>query len=546
MFTKLAKLKELRPIPRNKYPFEEAKNLYVSAKSSTTDFCTQILHKLRSIEPTRSTINLRSGFDNYSKYKCVLSWRFFFGNKVIFNSDIRFHITPEGIYWGVNYVRKDQVDITYLKNQAGLNELVIFDKLSKNDVFDSNISGGKCFIGKFFPKNDVINLPEQTILENIEKIHDFYSLSSFHPNYHINPPTPEEPREPEIIEDNRNSKMLYYRKEEVDSLVSSIKSKPFILLAGISGSGKTQLARIIAERFDELCDKDLSKPVFNIITREINGESIQFYSIHKVEESDSDIIAFVPVRPDWTDNKKVWGYLDLLNLTEGEKYRFYATSILKLCLKAKEYQNEKYFIILDEMNLARVEHYMSDILSLMESPNEVVNLHYYDNNEVSAKDDPELDIPSQINWPENVTIIGTVNIDETTYSFSPKVLDRAFVLEFADVDYELVLDEMPESFFKEFVYKVSGILKPINLHFGYRTVIEMWDYWNNDKREDINAKIDFLLMSKILPKIHGTSMELEDPLTELIAFCNDRYPKAKNKLEKMLRRAEATGVTSYF
>ena len=144
---------------------------------------------------------------------------------------------------------------------------------------------------------------------------------------------------------------------------------------------------------------------------------------------------FLSVRPDWRDSKHLLGYYNPLDK------KYYATPLLNLILRAeRDYRERKndalpYFIILDEMNLARVEYYFADLLSVLESgreddgfTREPIRLHNVD--EVER----DQDIPKEIRLPPNIYIIGTVNIDETTYMFSPKVLDRAFVIEFHDVD----------------------------------------------------------------------------------------------------------------
>lgn len=107
-------------------------------------------------------------------------------------------------------------------------------------------------------------------------------------------------------------------------------------------------------------------------------------------------------------------------------------------IDALDNPKEPYFVILDEMNLSKVEMYFSDLLSIMETrtqdneEGETIDLHSQspvysvEGNEISSK----------IHIPRNVFIAGTVNVDETTYMFSPKVLDRANVIEFNEVDLE--------------------------------------------------------------------------------------------------------------
>jgi 5-methylcytosine-specific restriction enzyme B len=349
-----------------------------------------------------------------------------------------------------------------------------------------------------------------------------------------------------------HNEWLYFKTSEVDALVNSIKTKPFVILAGISGTGKTQLARTVA---DELVNNQV------ITWAHEDG----YYRVKMLTNTVEDKISFTPVRPDWTDNKKIWGYLNPLEeIDDGSKRKlFYATDILRLLIRAQSDSENDYFIILDEMNLARVEYYFSDILSLMESSGEEVNLHSEGNNVVDAKD-RETQIKPNITFPKNVKIIGTVNVDETTFAFAPKVLDRAFVLEFLDADYGLLLQSPSDEKVLEFCNKLKRILEPINLHFGYRTVKEMKAFIGNTSNSDPEEHFDFLLKAKVLTKLHGTISDLENPLKELLQLClkpgkkledyqeskekNDeaKYPESAKKIDSMLRRLEGSGFTSFF
>jgi YD repeat-containing protein len=148
---------------------------------------------------------------------------------------------------------------------------------------------------------------------------------------------------------------------------------------------------------------------------------------------------FLSVRPDWRDSKALLGYYN--PLTEG----YESTPLLEFLLQAaRDYEQngsnaQPYFVILDEMNLAHVEYYFADFLSVLESgrddngwTKEALRLHSFSQ---PLHDQDGNEIPSALRLPPNLYIIGTVNIDETTYMFSPKVLDRAFTLEFREVDF---------------------------------------------------------------------------------------------------------------
>ena len=145
----------------------------------------------------------------------------------------------------------------------------------------------------------------------------------------------------------------------------------------------------------------------------------------------------VPVRPDWVDNRGLLGYLNPLT------NEYSTTPFLNLLLRAHAEEERAeaagedphpFFVILDEMNLARVEHYFSDFLSALES-GEAIPL-YEEEAVESGESAAALGVPRELKVPGNVLFTGTVNVDETTYMFSPKVLDRAFTIEFDQVDLE--------------------------------------------------------------------------------------------------------------
>ena len=378
------------------------------------------------------------------------------------------------------------------------------------------------------------------------------------------------------IYDYFESRDFFFPKEIIIRYFLSLKTKPFIILTGISGTGKTKIAQIFA---DYMCQDD-------------------------TPEEREKRIAFVPVRPDWMDNKGLLGYYNLLD----EKY--YATPVLKLLLEAQQNLGKPYFVILDEMNLAKVEQYFSDFLSIMESrtsnkpQGESIELYSARNSET----DVSIPIPSKLYIPSNVYFTGTVNVDESTYMFSPKVLDRANVIEFNDVNLESYSNgfELSEKFVlqnpdirEELLNKnsnlfcsredykqaktimedngttlqeVLNILHPHNLHFGYRVINEISRFIVNTKKtvKDFNLDdvFDMQIIQKILPKFHGSQAKLEEPLRDLLIFCyrnhaaagesfneadidkaiqNDdiKFPRSARKLSRMLRNLKAQGYTSF-
>lgn len=296
-------------------------------------------------------------------------------------------------------------------------------------------------------------------------------------------------------------------------------------------------------------------------------------------EIDDERYKIIPVGANWTENRNILGYYNVLT----KDYQHTQSLDLLLCAKKEENLSKPYFLILDEMNLSHVERYFSDFLSAMES-NKAIPLH-------NANKKYEGNVPKELHIPKNVFIIGTVNVDETTYMFSPKVLDRANVLEFKTFDEISISDYIkkipPTVEFKGDLNYLENVLSDVNLkenilsyiknefnkveykinvdknedngqkiserkqnvldeiintltiinedlkgsgfEFGYRTVNEIlafmyvaWKYeyepseWNNWRRY-----LDAQILQKILPKIHGSQMVLGETLDNLLAYCLD-------------------------
>lgn len=296
---------------------------------------------------------------------------------------------------------------------------------------------------------------------------------------------------------------------------------------------------------------------------------------------------FVPVRPDWRDSKSLLGYFNPLTGS------FESTEFLRFILKAiEEYQEQgeeafPRFIILDEMNLARVEYYFADFLSVLESgrsadgwTKEAIVLHDFRTPVEDADGNP---IPAQIKLPPNLYFAGTVNVDETTYMFSPKVLDRAFTIEFTEVDFakypavestgpldeELdalrqqllndfarggqfaIIDKEAVSQFavrhpeyREHLRTLNTCLQPYDLHFAYRVFDEITAFLANadgspvfDGFAGLDDAFDTAVLMKVLPKLHGPRRKLEKPLQALLAWAlqpdnpDEGWTKLKPRLD---------------
>jgi 5-methylcytosine-specific restriction enzyme B len=369
---------------------------------------------------------------------------------------------------------------------------------------------------------------------------------------------------------------LHFPHEVLSRYVLSLHSKPFVILTGISGTGKTKIAQIFA---DYIC-QDLSK------------------------EDRGKCIAFVSVRPDWMDNRGLLGYYNPLS------GYYHATQVLRLLLNAQKAPDQPHFIILDEMNLAKVEYYFADFLSILESrtndkqEGEPLQLHELVD-EVTTHGDKDLKIPAQLCIPPNVYFTGTVNVDETTYMFSPKVLDRAHVIEFNEIDLEGYADGVTRSDKNGKFTLKNGDVRPLfsgaqvelfcskvdylevrkknlgfepvqdllnrlecyHLHFGYRVINELSRFLcvANEHVEKFNADtaLDLGILQKVLPKFHGTRARLEKPLQNVLKFCYSketdtfdcgkaeafddkaRFPRSAQKCARMLRTLDEQGYTSF-
>jgi 5-methylcytosine-specific restriction enzyme B len=353
---------------------------------------------------------------------------------------------------------------------------------------------------------------------------------------------------------------LIFEKNLLSRFVSSLMAKPFLILTGLSGSGKTKLAQAFVKW---IC------------------ESKNQYKV-------------VPVGADWTNREPLFGYPNALN---NEEYVMPDNGVLKLLITATEYPELPYFLILDEMNLSHVERYFADFLSGMES-NEEIPLHK-ESKSISG-------VPSSIRLPKNFFIIGTVNIDETTHMFSPKVLDRANTIEFRITPEEMIsfLDQVGEINMENLEAKGAGMannflemalekyvpiegmkdvkdelgqffveLKKVGAEFGYRSATEILKLIDRldkiDPNLEMDEKLDIAIIQKLLPKLHGSRRKLVPVLTSLANLClkdsiqeekekssienkvfeveakNIKYPLSHEKLSKMYRAAIENGFASF-
>ena len=277
--------------------------------------------------------------------------------------------------------------------------------------------------------------------------------------------------------------MLPYR-----SYITAIKSKPFLLLAGISGTGKSRIVRELARACWE--------------------EGSAEYEAQKPKNFE-----MVQVKPNWHDSSELIGYVSRVSSSPV----FVAGDFLKFVAKAWENPNVPYFLCLDEMNLAPVEQYFAEYLSVIESrkADENGNIstdpilksdeQWYVN--LTAQLTHKEDIRTQFNTegiciPQNLIVVGTVNMDETTFSFSRKVLDRAMTIEMNEVNLKGGLDHRHEMIGKLGKTELIGeTVEGIDVYSDFQNVCDIAiDYLQgiNDKLEGTPFKVAYRTRNEVL------------------------------------------------
>jgi len=379
----------------------------------------------------------------------------------------------------------------------------------------------------------------------------------------------------EHIKSYIKSKGFHYPENLIENFYLSLKSKPFTILAGISGTGKTKLIKLFAEA---------------VGATDENGQ-----------------FELIPVRPDWSDPADLIGYTDL-NMT------FRPGRLTELILRASRPENrwKPYFLCLDEMNLARVEHYFSDILSILETQRwkhgQIVTDTLVSKETLALSSRGEGEAFSDLIIPDNLFIVGTVNMDETTHPFSKKVLDRANTIEFNYIQlasYPEITDTPPPQLerqpatifrseflqlvdaYKEYqdiihdttekLVQINQILEEINAQVGFRVRDAICFYLIYNRKYQLisdDEALDVQILQKILPRIQGTGQSVMRVLLGLLRLCanqqksvedmllepeeyykpwlkvtsttNAPYPHSARKIAYMIRRLEEHGFTSFW
>lgn len=208
----------------------------------------------------------------------------------------------------------------------------------------------------------------------------------------------------------------------------------------------------------------------------------------------------MPVQPGWYDSSALLGYVNPLRPEE-----YVRTPFLEFLLAAPLEPTKPFVVVLDEMNLSHPEQYLAPLLSAMETGD---NLHLH------AEDDRLDGVPGRIPYPANLVLIGTVNMDETTHGLSDKVLDRAFTLEFWQIDLaryprwgQVGLAASVEAEARKVLEALMRALAPARMHFGWRLVDEVLGFVNQTQVQGdgfgVTAALDEAVHAKILPKLRG-------------------------------------------
>ena len=295
---------------------------------------------------------------------------------------------------------------------------------------------------------------------------------------------------------------LVFERADVESLHLGLwanEQRHFAVLAGLSGTGKTQL-----------------------------GLHYGLALIGAADEEAKSRLHTERVQPGWHDPAPLLGYPNPL---AGGAYQ--RTEFLDFLLRASDHPSEPHVCILDEMNLSHPEQYLAPLLSAMEQRGGEVELHSgsgANGDEVSENGGARgaARVPRSLTYPANLVLIGTVNMDETTMGISDKVLDRAFTLEFWDVEVaawpgweHCKLTPRERDRLKRVLIDLMKALRPARLHFGWRVIAEIVRFLGARGREggglSLDDAMDRVIYAKVLPKLRGDdSTRFGDALKECL------------------------------
>jgi hypothetical protein len=323
----------------------------------------------------------------------------------------------------------------------------------------------------------------------------------------------------ETIIERISQRGFIYPEAVLRSYHVALQAKPLVILPGISGMGKTRLTRLYAD------------------------------AVHNIEASSAynPYYLLVAVQPDWHNAKDLLGYYNALSGL------FHPTSFLRFLHRAAADPQHPYYICLDEMNLARPEYYLAPILSALETAEHTIDLGV-PTNTIQTVDGETLRNPFTL--PLNVYLTGTVNIDESTFGLSDRLLDRANVIELSQVDLQAFRRAYCEPVVPEawrIISEIEAIMEAAEQPFGYRTITEVLRYVQRAQGVmSLEAALDFQIKQKILPKLRGEdNPRLRRALHELLKILEGGnaqmlFPESAAKVRNMLHRLEQEGFTDFY
>lgn len=391
----------------------------------------------------------------------------------------------------------DDIFLDYINENAIYLDGNLYDKLWDAMLFEGMIMERKEVAPKEIPTNKKTNNISNQVQTSLELSNDEDTFMKY-------------------FEHNCKQSGLYYDVKDLYNFHTAMKTGSLVVLAGMSGTGKSKLVQCYVKTL-------------------------------KLQKSN---YLFASIRPSYLDDSDLIGFLDVSN----NVYRPGDSGLLNILIHAKDYPEELHLVCFDEMNIARVEHYFSQFLSVLEidEPNKRI-LQLY-NDEYNARIYNQHMYPSSVRIGNNIMFVGTVNLDESTYHFSDKVLDRANVINLNILPYDKlakmeesrteelaankiemdpVTDKMYNSFKKkekemsltanesDCLWKIHVALQECNrnLGVGWRIVRQISSYLVNlpvNSPLSREEAFDIQLVQRILTKVRGS----EEQFTEFIGAYN--------------------------
>lgn len=307
-----------------------------------------------------------------------------------------------------------------------------------------------------------------------------------------------------------NEKGFHFDETMIRRFLTSLSAKSFLLLTGISGTGKSKIAELFG----------------------------QF-----MRETSQGNFLMKAVGSNWNDNKNLLGYFNPI-IGNGT---YIDTDLVRFIREANLNPEKTYIFLLDEMNLSYTERYFSDFLSALESLNKDIIL-------------PDGTV---IYWSNNLKVIGTINEDETTHTLSPKVIDRANIIEMngslpsvyiasltARNDIK-IQNLITKDWNPAFISHLDSIYDALDGKFGYRTIDEISNYVIINVEFTGKEYLEFLdeqVYQKLLPKLHGTRGEILEKLEKLQSILDTPahvFVSSNAKVKAMINQVRKTGFTSF-